>query len=143
PMVFGFMALLGVVLIAASVLVLPESHPPERRTPLRPAAILGGLADVARTAAFHRIAWAGTLLFGAQFVYIGGAAIFVGELLGLGELDFWMLFVPMIAAMTIGSWISGRAAGRISGRRLVSAGYTVAIVGGGIGVALTASPLGE
>ncbi len=141
--VFGFMAALGVVLVGASLLVLPESHPPERRTPLRPAAVLGGLADIFRTAAFHRIAWSGTLLFGAQFVYIGGAAIFVGELLGLGELDFWVLFVPMIAAMTLGSWISGRAAGRISGRRLVSAGYTVAIVGAGIGVALTASPRGQ
>lgn len=143
PMVFGFMAALGVVLITASVWVLPESHPPERRTPLRPTAILGGLAAIFGTAAFHRVAWAGTLLFGAQFVYIGGAAIFVGELLGLGELDFWMLFVPMIAAMTLGSWISGRAAGRISGRRLVSAGFTVAIIGAAIGVVLTASPLGE
>ena len=143
PWVFGFMAALGVVLVGGSLLVLPESHPPERRTPLRPAAILGGLADVFRTTAFHRIAWSGTLLFGAQFVYIGGAAIFVGELLGLGELDFWVLFVPMIAAMTLGSWISGRAAGRISGRRLVSAGYTVAVVGAGIGVALTATPLGD
>lgn len=143
PWVFVFMAALGVVLIAAAALVLPESHPKERRTPLRPAAVVGGIAEVFRTAAFHRIAWAGTFLFGAQFLYIGGAAIFVGELLGLGELDFWVLFVPMIAAMTLGSWISGRAAGRISGRRLVSAGYTIAVVGGALGIAVTASPWGD
>lgn len=143
PLVFGVMATLGVVLMLAAGLVLPESHPPERRTPLRPAALVGGLVAVFRTAAFHRIAWSGTLLFGAQFLYIGGAAIFVGDLLGLGELDFWVLFVPMIAAMTLGSWISGRAAGRISGRRLVSIGYTVALLGAGLGIAVTASPWGD
>lgn len=143
PWVFGFQAVLGCVLIAAALLVLPESHPPERRTPLRPVEILGGIAQVFRIPAFHRIAWASTLLFGAQFLYIGGAAIFVGDLLGLGELDFWVLFVPMIAAMTLGSWISGRAAGVISGRRLVSAGYTVAIGGGAVGIAVCASPVGD
>ncbi|GGD20874.1 multidrug effflux MFS transporter [Nocardioides daphniae] len=141
--VFGFMAVLGLFLIAAAVLVLPETHPPSRRTPLRPVEIVRGLAMVFRIPAFHRVAWSGTLLFGAQFLYIGGAAIFVGELLGLGELDFWVLFVPMIVAMTSGSWISGRAAGRISGRRLVSGGFTVALAGGALGVALTASPWGD
>ncbi|WP_319804671.1 multidrug effflux MFS transporter [Nocardioides malaquae] len=143
PLVFGVMAALGVVLIAAALLVLPETHPPERRTPLRPAALVGGLVGVLRTAAFHRIAWSGTFLFGAQFLYIGGAAIFVGDLLGLGELDFWVLFVPMIVAMTLGSWISGRAAGRIGGRRLVSIGYTVALAGAALGIAVTASPVGD
>ena len=49
------------------------------------------------------MAWAGTLVFGAQFLYIGGAAIFVVDLLGEGELDFWKLFVPMIGAMVVGS----------------------------------------
>lgn len=143
PWVFGFMAVLGLVLIACAALVLPETHPPSRRTPLRPVEIVRGLSMVFRIPAFHRVAWSGTLLFGAQFLYIGGAAIFVGDLLGLGELDFWVLFVPMILAMMLGSWISGRAAGRITGRRLVSAGYTVALAGGAIGVALTATPWGD
>lgn len=141
--VFWFMAAVGAVLVVAAALVLPESHPPERRTPLRPTELVGGLGAVFRTAAFHRVAWSGTLLFGAQFLYIGGAAIFVGEVLGLGELDYWVLFVPMIVAMTVGSWISGRAAGRISGRRLVSIGYTVALAGAALGVAVTASPVGD
>ena len=40
--------------------------------------------------------------FGAQFLYIGGAAIFMVDLLGQGELDFWKLFVPMIGSMMVG-----------------------------------------
>lgn len=140
PVVFWLMAVMGVVLVVVTVLVVPESHPVERRTPLALGTILGTLGSVMREPAFHRVAWAATFAFGAQFLYIGGAAIFVVDVLGLGELDFWVFFVPMISGMVVGSWISGRAAGRISGRRLVSAGLTVGLVGGALSVVLAAVP---
>ncbi|WP_205304830.1 multidrug effflux MFS transporter [Nocardioides sp. 616] len=141
PGVFVFMAVLGVLLIVATAVALPESHPPERRVPLRLGSVLAGLADVARLPGFHRVAWAATFAFAGQFLYIGGASIFVVDLLGRGELDFWMFFVPMIGAMMCGSWISGRAAGRISGRRLVSLGFAVSLVGAAVGVAISCSPV--
>ena len=106
--VFWFMAVLALVLAVVSVALLPESHPPERRVPLRVGEIFRGLAEVMRVPAFHRMTWAATLVFGAQFLYIGGASIFVVDLLGEGELDFWKLFVPMIGAMVVGSLASGR-----------------------------------
>ena len=142
-LVFWFMAALGLVLITATVLLLPESHPVEARVPLHPGEILRGLAEVVRVPAFHRIAWAATLVFGAQFLYIGGAAIFVVELLGEGELDFWKLFVPMIGAMMLGSVLSGRLAGVVELTRLVTAGYAVASVGAVLGVLVALTPYGE
>lgn len=142
PVVFWLMAGLGVALILTTVLVVPESHPPERRTPLALRPVLSGLVAVGRDAAFARVALAASFAFGAQFLYIGGASIFVVDVLGLGELDFWVFFVPMIGGMVVGSWISGRAAGRISGRRLVSLGFTVALAGGVLGVALAAGSRG-
>ncbi len=140
-LVFAFQVLLGLVLIAATAVVLPETHPVSDRVPLRVSEVVRGLVEVARVPAFHRLAWAGALGFGAQFLYIGGAAIFVVDLLGLGELDFWKLFVPMIGSMMIGSLVSGRTAGLVTQRRLVSLGYTITVVGGLIGVAISASPL--
>lgn len=140
-LVFAFQVFLGVVLVAATLLVLPETHPVSARVPLRIGEIVRGLSLVARQPAFHRLAWAGTLGFGAQFLYIGGAAIFVVDLLGLGELDFWVLFVPMIGSMMFGSFISGRSAGLITQRRLISIGYAVTVLGGVVGVGLAASPL--
>ena len=47
------------------------------------------------------------------------APIIVVDLLGLGEQDFWMLFVPLIGGMAFGSWLTGRLAGRIPTRVLV------------------------
>ncbi len=141
PLVFVFQAVLGVVLILAVLLLLPETHPPSARVPLRVGAVLGGLVEVGRQPAFHRLAWATALTFGAQFLYIGGASIFVVDLLGMGELDFWKLFAPMIGAMMIGSWACGRAAGRISTARLVSIGCTTAFAGGVVAVLIAASPV--
>lgn len=140
-LVFAFQVLLGVVLIIATLVVLPETHPVEARVPLRVGEVVRGLVEVGRQPAFHRLAWAGALGFGAQFLYIGGAAIFVVDLLGLGELDFWMLFVPMIGSMMVGSLISGRTAGLITQRKLVSIGYTITLLGALVGVGISASPL--
>jgi DHA1 family bicyclomycin/chloramphenicol resistance-like MFS transporter len=126
PVVFAFQAALGVALVVLVLTALPETHPAERRTPLRVGAVLGSLAAVFRTRAFHRLAWATTLAFGGQFLYIGGAAYFVVELLGQGELDFWKLFVPMIGCMTLGSAVSARTAGRVPMQTLVTTGLAVA-----------------
>lgn len=141
PLVFWFQAGLGVALVLAVVLLLPETHPRERRVSLRVGAVLGSLLSVTRVPAFHRLAWATALIFGAQFLYIGGAAIFVVDVLGQGELDFWKLFVPMIGAMMLGSWLCGRAAGRITARRLITIGCTISFVGGVAGILVAASPL--
>lgn len=140
-LIFAFQALLGVVLIIATAIVLPETHPVSARVPLRVGEIVRGLSEVFSRPAFHRLAWAGTFAFAAQFLYIGGAAIFVVDLLGQGELDFWKIFVPMIGSMMLGSWISGRTAGLVTGRKLVSIGYVITLGGAMIGVGLSASPL--
>lgn len=141
PLVFVFQAALGVALILAVLVLLPETLPRERRVELRVGAVLRSLAAVAKEPAFHRLAWATSLIFGAQFLYIGGAAIFVVDVLGEGELDFWKLFVPMIGAMMLGSWLCGRAAGRITARRLISIGCTISFIGGVVGVLIAASPV--
>lgn len=141
PLVFWFMGVLGLGLIAAVLVFLPESHPPENRVPLNAREVLVGILEVGRHATVQRLAWTTALFFGAQFLYIGGAAIFVVDLLGQGELDFWKLFVPMIGSMMLGSWICGRSAGRVSPRRLVSVGYAIGVTGGLIGIGFGLSPL--
>ncbi|WP_370290111.1 multidrug effflux MFS transporter [Nocardioides sp.] len=142
PLIFGFQAALGVGLALAVLLLLPETHPRERRTPLVPRELLRSLGAVARIPAFHRLAWATGFVFGAQFLYIGGAAVFVDDVLGRGALDYWVLFVPMIGSMMVGSWLCGRAAGRIPIERLITLGLAVALVGAAVDVAIAASPLG-
>ena len=143
PWVFWFLTVVGLLLVVLVAVVLPETHPPESRTAFAFRALVGGLGEIARDRRFHRVAWAGALSFGGQFLYIGGAAIFVVDLLHRGELDFWMFFVPMISGVVLGSWVSARAAGRISGRRLVTLGLLFAVAAGVGNVAIASTPVGD
>lgn len=130
PTIFWFTCVFTLVLAVVVLLVIPETHPPERRRPLRMGPMLRDLGRVARDGEFERMGWAITLVFAGQFIYIGGAAIFVVELLGKGEGDFWQFFVPLFTAVVLGSWVSGRAAGRVSTTRLITWAFGGAAVAG-------------
>jgi DHA1 family bicyclomycin/chloramphenicol resistance-like MFS transporter len=103
PAIFWFIGGFALLLGAAVVAVIPETHPAERRRPLRLGPMLSDLWQVARSGEFERMSWAITVVFAGQFIYIGAAAIFVVDLLGKGEGDFWMFFVPMISGVIVGS----------------------------------------
>jgi DHA1 family bicyclomycin/chloramphenicol resistance-like MFS transporter len=138
PIAFWFMALVALLLSAVVLVALPETHPAERRIPLRVGALVRSIASVGRSAAFHRVAWAAALSFAGQFIYISSASIIVVDLLGLGELDFWILFAPLVAAVMIGSQISSSAAGRISGTALVTGALVFCVAAALLNVAIAA-----
>ncbi len=142
PITFWFMAVMAVLLIVLVAVSLPETHPAERRTPLRVGSLVRSLLLVTRHAAFHRVAWAAALSFAGQFIYIGSAPIFVVDLLGRGELDFWMFFVPMIGGVLVGSQISSSAAGRISSDAVITGGLTFGVlaVAANVVLAVVAGP---
>lgn len=139
PMLGGWLLLLGdwrwvfagVGLYALAVMLLtlrlPETHPPEARTPLRVRALLASLLHVGRSPMMLRIASASAFVFASQFLFVAGASLFVVNLLGLGEQDFWVLFVPLITGMLCGAWVVGRAAELIARSRLITIGFIGAV----------------
>ena len=142
PIAFWFMAGVALLLVAVVVVFLPETHPAERRIPLRVGSLVRSLTTVARSAAFHRVAWAAALSFAGQFIYVSSASIIVVDLLGLGELDFWVLFAPLVGAVLLGSQISSSSAGRISGNLLVTGSLAFCVLSAGVnvGIASVAGP---
>ena len=123
PCIFWFLALFAAGLIAVVWRGLPETHPPQARLPLEAGPLLRGYAGILRRPRFLRLTLAGALNFGALFLYIASAPAFVIDQLGLGERDFGWFFIPMIAGMMLGAFVSGRAAGRIDGQRLANIGF--------------------
>ncbi len=121
--IFWFLALFGLVLLVATAWGLPESHPPEQRLPLHPVTLWKGYWGMVSSRRFRLLALAGTANFGALFLYIASAPAFVMELMGLGEQDFVWFFAPTIGGMMLGAFVSGKAAGRVAGQRLVEIGF--------------------
>ena len=129
PTIFWFLVLFSVVLLGAVWFGLPETHPPADRIALHPKSMLRDYVRILVNPRFQRLAAAGAFNFAALFLYIASAPAFVLDLLRgfdgqrLGETDFGWFFVPTIGGMMLGAFMSGRAAGRISGARLVGIGF--------------------
>lgn len=130
PLIFWFLVAFSALLLAATLRWLPETHPPQARLALKPLSLARDYVLIARNGRFLRLAGAGAgaLGFGGLFLYIASAPAVIIDLLGLGERDFAWLFVPTIAGMSLGAWVSGRSAGRISGERAIAAGFAVMAV---------------
>jgi DHA1 family bicyclomycin/chloramphenicol resistance-like MFS transporter len=136
--IFWFLAIFAVVILAAVLLLLPETHPAARRTPLETRALVDAVIDSTKDPAVRRLLLVSSFNFAALFTYISAAPAFIIDHLGLGPGDFGWLFVPVVTMMITGSWLTGRLAGRISGPRFLTLGFGVAVLGGLAQLALDA-----
>jgi DHA1 family bicyclomycin/chloramphenicol resistance-like MFS transporter len=134
-MIFWFLVLFSVVLLFATWFGLPETHPPSMRRALHPRRLLSDYVDIFLNPRFQRLAAAGAFNFGALFLYIASAPAFVINILHLNQRSFGWFFVPMISGMMLGAFVSGRTAGRMSGRRQSMLGFACC------GIAVTANVL--
>lgn len=123
PAIFWFLVAFSLLLVAATWTWLPETHAREARLPLQARPLLRGYWDIFANRRFQRLAAAGAFNFGALFLYIASAPAFVVDLMGLNERQFGWFFVPMIGGMMLGAFVSGRAAGKVSGVRLANIGF--------------------
>lgn len=125
--IFVFLAALGVLLAAAVMLLLDETHPKEARVALRLSSLSAGYVRILKDAHFLRLAFVGSLTFCSIFLFIASAPVIIRDFLGLGDHDFIWLFAPVIAGMTLGSLISTRLAGRFSMRQQVAWGFCLTL----------------
>jgi DHA1 family bicyclomycin/chloramphenicol resistance-like MFS transporter len=143
PLIFWFLVAFSALLMLATWRWLPETLPAEFRLPVAPRKLARDYAWIALNPRFQRLAAAGAFNFAALFLYIASAPAFVLDLLRLDERQFGWFFIPMISGMMLGAFVSGRAAGRISGTRLVNIGFAcsgVAVAGNIAYSALAAQP---
>lgn len=133
--IFWFLALFAGVLFVATGLGLPETHPPQARTPLRLGPLLRNSAAMARDGVFMRLAMAGAFNFGALFLYIASAPEIVQRFLGLSEQQYGWLFVPVILGMMTGSFLAGRLSARVAPIRLANVGFGFCVAGTALNLA--------
>jgi DHA1 family bicyclomycin/chloramphenicol resistance-like MFS transporter len=125
-----FWVLMGFTAILATALVLrlQESHPAEARTRFAPRALLAGYLGFARDLPFRPLLLSCTVNFAGLFLYIASAPHIVRDLLHLSAQGFPWLFLPVVAGLMGGAWLSGRLAVRRSQAYTVNLGYGAMLV---------------
>jgi DHA1 family bicyclomycin/chloramphenicol resistance-like MFS transporter len=123
--VFAFLVLMTLALWVACWRLLPETLPAQRRQTLHPGYLARTYWKVLTSPAFLLACGGLAFNFGAFFIYIMSAPVFLTRHLGVSETGFFWLFGPAMAGLMSGSWVSGRLAGKFSLRQTIVCGYWV------------------
>jgi MFS transporter, DHA1 family, multidrug resistance protein len=123
--VFVFLALYGGAMLAVCWFRLPETHPPAARQPFEFRPLARNYLDIAGNRLMILLCLTAGFNFAGFFLYVAGAPAFIYDLLELGEEHFSVLFVPMVAGIMLGAFLSGRLAGRLAPRRTIVAGFAL------------------
>lgn len=115
--IFGFMALLGVLVAAWAWLRLPETLHPEFRQPVRIGAVLGNFSAVLRTRASIGYVLASSCTMTAIWGFINSSQQLVAEHFGAGK-NFPYIFGAMAAGMALANFVNSRIVERFGARRV-------------------------
>ncbi len=121
--VFVFMVLMTVSLWLACWRLLPETLPEERRQPLHPAYLAKTYWTVLTSPVFLLACGGLAFNFAGFFIYVLSAPVFLMRHLGVSETEFLWLFGPGMVGLLVGSWLSGRLAGKLTPRQMIKRGY--------------------
>ncbi|MFO1179250.1 MAG: multidrug effflux MFS transporter [Ottowia sp.] len=125
--IFWFLVAVGVVLIVANLRLLPESLHVKDRQPFQFGHLLKGYAVLLSDPRFFLLALASGVPFNGLFLYILGAPAYLGEVLHLKPTQFFWFFALNIGGIMIGSWLSGRMAGRVAPKNQIMQGFRIMV----------------
>lgn len=136
--VFWVLAAFGLLMLACSVLVVPETLPPHRRHRGGVRAVVGGSWRVLRTPSFLAYALAFGLAFGALFSYVSASSFVVQNVLGFSALGYSAVFAVNACGSILGAVVNTRLVGRVEpGAVLRTALVVMAVVNvAGLGLVL-------
>ncbi|WP_018150337.1 multidrug effflux MFS transporter [Leeia oryzae] len=123
--IFLFVAALTSVLLYACYKLLPETLLEHKRQSLSPRDLAGGYREMAFDPAFLMVALTVALNFSGLFLYISSAPVLLTTHLGLEGAEFGYLFVPAVAGIFVGGWLSGKMAGKYSTRFTVGCAFAI------------------
>ena len=137
--VFGFMALFGMSLATGTHLLLPETHPKEKRPHLHVQTLARTAWSVVRHREFLLLAVALGANFAALMSFVGAAPSVVVDHWHLAETQFANLFLPVIGGLITAAFISGRMAGRFTYAQQSRLGFMLSMGGSALMTLLCAA----
>lgn len=123
--VFWFLVGVGLVLLLVNARLLPESLPASKRQPFQLRHLMRGYTVLLSDGRFFLLALASGVPFNGMFLYILSAPAYLGDVLGLQPMQFAWLFVLNIGGIMLGSWLSGRKAGKVAPKNQIMQGFRI------------------
>lgn len=117
--VFYFLAIYSAIMLLLVLVRIPETLAPELRQSFHPVSVAKVYGRTLTHRRYLSLVFIVSSAFGGMFLYIAGAPTVVFDFLNMDSHDFGWMFVPMVAGMVCGSWISGVLAHRWPRERTV------------------------
>lgn len=127
--VFYFLTLFASIVFFLVLFHIPETLAPAHRQSIHPihvARVYG------RSLVHHRflsLIFIVACYFGGLFLYIAGAPTVIFDFLNLDSGDFGVMFIPMVAGLIFGAWLSGQLAHRWPIERTIKLALTLMLLG--------------
>ncbi len=126
--VFWFLCLFGALLIGTTAYTR-ETLSEAQRQSVQPLVVARVYAKTLQHRQFPLMVLSLGFTFAGMFLYIAGAPTVIYDFLGLGTDDFGVQFIPMVAGLMLGAFVSSRLSHRWSPVRIVSTGFGVLVIG--------------
>ena len=123
--VFWFLVAVGVVLTLVNLRFLPETLPVQARQPFQVGNLMRGYGQLLSDPRFLLLALASGVPFNGMFLYVLSAPAFLGGILALRPTQFFWFFVLTISGIMLGSWQSGRMAGKVRPKNQIMRGFRI------------------
>ena len=126
--IFIFLAIYAGVTLWASMAILPETMPPEKRLKLSASNVFNSYKTIFSDAEFAKLAITLGSCFSAFFIYVLASPVFLGKHLALTPQQYAYLFIPTVCGMIIGSCIAKYVAGKYNANRVLKAAFAWMLV---------------
>lgn len=128
--VFLILALLGLIVLAASILWLPDSYKPDPEISLKPAPIIGNFLAVVREPQFYTYAFTGAIAFSGLFAYVSGSPLVFMTVFGVSEKVYGWIFAALSVGFIGASQLNTLLLKRYNGMQIIRAALlSYAVIG--------------
>lgn len=128
--VFVVLSVIGVMMLAAVLLGLPETLPEARRSRGGLRHTLATFRRLVQNRSFVGYALSQGLVTAAMFAYISGSPFVIQDIFGASPQMFSLIFAMNGLGIIVASQMTGRLAGRFGEARLLTAGLFIAAASG-------------
>ena len=128
--VFILLTVLSVLLLAAIVIWLPESKPPDPSFSLQPKPILDSFCIVLRQPQFFTYAVTGAISSAGLFAYLAGSPYVFMKLFGTTEQQYGGIFALIAAGLITSSQLNNLCLKKFSSQQIVQSALTIQTIAG-------------